>query len=733
MRSAGLTSSTGNRPSPPLTVVSKPTTKRQGSLSDLTSPLTDHQLITATALDVLEERLAKGEKLLKEARSRPNTLDRKSLAQEIGLPGTWLFVPFKKRLDALVEKYGLTSRGLERYSFEEFRMAALKRRAEQISKISVAEREKVLRGLDAAFDWAASLSPGASARKTLAIAALAVSGGSAVASKDSAGHLSWARNLFQNWLKNSDLPKDPAALLSVGLARLGMRVHQAARKSSLTTACLKEILNGQRRPRTTQYRKINSLEQLLGLPEGAAVKGYLRLPPEAADKTDGDVANIDYRLHDLPEAGEREFADFIHFRTSKVVPRGMKRYKVKPRPATFKMMRDMFATFYGFCTTPLNSEFQIDPMDVGMALLLFPDLVHASWEFVVERTKKSPTTWGVDWLRKWMRLLDPVTGFITQSPGLADRLVPVRDVRGKFLVSPEDIARVKADWRGACAIAREEFAALRKSQSEGAEPGEDQLAGIEEILKRPNPFDAFRMLCQGLRHQFLRAKRDFDGAAVVRNVIIAGLLTQCAFRGFTVEQLNLDHLVRDPKTGRWWMRVPRELFKNPEGPYFRIGRSKHFHPLYECELLNKHGLYSAISAYLGWARALILKNDKGYKTDALIVTEPRARRGLRGRSNHQEPGRVTHDYLAKLSHQITAEHVGYNEKTGKGIKGVKSFSTHRFRAILATGIMKRSKGTNPKAEAAAAIHDSENTVEIYTRFLPQDRAKSIKQTKNRSY
>lgn len=733
MRTATSTASIISRQSPSWLVVQKPSPKCQETLRGLTLPLTDLQQITATALDVLEERLANGEKLLKEARSRPNVLDFKSLAQEIGLPGTWVFKHFKKRIAALVKKYGLSSRGLERYSFEDFRAAALIKRAEQLaSRCPIARREKTLQDLNAAFDWAASLVPSASARKTLAVAGLAASISSKAPDTVFVEHLAWARDVFQGWLVNRNLPADPATLLSVGLCRLGIPVHFAARRSGLTTICLGEIIDGRRRPLTTQYRKIGVLEKFLDLPEGAAVEGFRRMPADEVEIVDPS-ADVDYRLHDLPEEAEREWNDYVRFRTSPVVPRGMKRHKTILAPTTLKMMRDMFASLYGFCTTPLNREFRIDPMNVGMALLLFPDLVHASWDFVLARTGKPPTRWNVDWVRKWMRLIDADLGFVTQSPSLADRLVPIRDVRGRYLVSPKDIARVKADWPGACAEARKEYAALRESQSDAVELAEDPLAEIEEILKLPNPLDAFRMLCQGVRQKFQRAKRDAVGAAAVRSVVLTGLLTQCAFRGFTIEQLNIEHLVRNPDTGRWWMRVPRQLFKNKNGPFFQIGQTRSFIPFYERELLDKHGLYEAIDAYLDWARARILKNQKGYETDALFVTTPRARRGLRARSNHDEPGRINHDYLAILVHELTAEHVGWNAKTGTGIKGIVSFPTHRFRAILATGIMKCSKGRRPKREAADAIHDSENTVEIYLRFLPRDSADDVTRTMDESY
>jgi hypothetical protein len=588
---------------------------------------------------------------------------------------------------------------------------------------AVADREATLRNLDAAIDLAASWAPAASARNTFAIAAL-LAPLRAPAALDS---LAWGRGVFQAWLKNIDLPDDPVAMLHLGLGRMGIAAKEAAVKSDLTNRVMRSLLDGSRRPLTTQYRKVGMLEKLTGLPEGSVVDAYRRLPTES-DAAVKKGVDGEYRLHDWPEAAESEWADFVKLRTSLVVPGKMKRLPILLKPATLRMHRTMLKSFYGYLSTPLNPDFRIDPMDVGMGLLLFPELVRKNLEFVVARTGKAPTYWTVDWVRKWIRMLDPETGFISQSPHIADRLVTIMDNQGNHLISSDDVAEAKADWTAACAKARENYRGLLKSQSAASEWGEDELADIEAILKLPNPLVAFRMLCKGVRRAFRPDKRDFDGAEAVRDVLVVGLLTQCAFRGFTMEQLDLGHLVRDRKTGRWWMRVPRKLFKNANGPFFRSGKSKTFRPLYEKKLQDKHGLYDAIDAYLAWARSVIMQNKKGYKTNSLIVTKPKLRRGVRRRANPLESGRLDRDHLAKMMTELTARHVGYDEKSGRGIEGVKGFPTHRFRAILATGVMKRSKGTHPKAEAADAIHDSEETVEKYVRFMPSDRAASLDRT-----
>ena len=48
-------------------------------------------------------------------------------------------------------------------------------------------------------------------------------------------------------------------------------------------------------------------------------------------------------------------------------------------------------------------------------------------------------------------------------PQLADRLVPVIGRDGNIIISEADIAKVRGDWKAACAAAREKYTAMKKS------------------------------------------------------------------------------------------------------------------------------------------------------------------------------------------------------------------------------------------------------------------------------
>jgi hypothetical protein len=693
---------------------------------------------------VLQASLEKGDGVLPESHNRTGRLCYASLADQWGVTRDWLFRNFRERLASLVDKHGLTRQPPDRYSFLHFRVAALDHRALQLAAgcAPVARRETALRDLDAAFDWAASVAPGLSAKKTLAAALVATAAcGTSLAAI--AADLTWAKECLDRWIANEDLPADPAAVIRFGIDRAGLRAVDAARACGLTHRVVLSLLGGEPAV-TTQYRKLRALEKLVGLRAGSIEEAY-----RAREGGDGAVvlaanggavapevwrSRAGYRLLDWPDAAEAEFRRWQDFRTGAVVPYGMDRPPRLLAANTVKMMRSYLETLYGTWSAHFNPLFRIDPTDVGLALLLFPRLVHCRLQIAQQRNalaNDDDTTllscWEVDILRFLRQLFDEADGFILQSPELGERLVPVVGRDGHYIVSPEDIARVRADWNGACARARDEYVRMKRSHSRSVDRHRDPLAAVEAILELPNPLTAFRMLCGGVRRKFLRAAPDFEGALAVRNVVVVGIMTQSAPRGATVERLDLAHLVRDRDTGAWLLRIPRAFFKNSQGPYFRLGR-KEFRPFYERELEDKHGLYAAIEAYLDWARELLLRNEQGYRTNALLVTRPLVVPAVRPRRAVVEPGRMTTRALKKLLKQLTAEHVGFDPATGKGIKGVTSFGTHNFRAILATGVLKRSRSRHAKLDAADAIHDGEEMVERYLRFVPGDRASSLKRT-----
>jgi integrase len=286
---------------------------------------------------------------------------------------------------------------------------------------------------------------------------------------------------------------------------------------------------------------------------------------------------------------------------------------------------------FGSWTTPLNPKLCMDPDDVTLALLVFPRMFHERLVFALARDAAAKgvdegalTKFEVDQIRWVKSLLDPETGWLTQMPQLAERLVPVTARDGEVLVSEADIARVRADWKAACAHARQEYAAMKASNLKHVKRSRDPHATVRPILLLANPLSALAMLCRGL-------ERDMVGldpeplAYAARDAFIVGMLAQTGFRKGTVEAMDLDDIRFDETRGKWCLRVPAHRFKNGKsGPYFGTGYGRRHH--YERDLLDSYGLYDAIDHYLKTGRGLILGEGR---TRALFVVHPVERIGVR--------------------------------------------------------------------------------------------------------
>lgn len=552
-----------------------------------------------------------------------------------------------------------------------------------------------------------------------------------------------ALTCFENWRANRDLPASGSDMLTFAVARTGRSANSIASEAGVTQPTLCNWMH-KTKPTRMLLPVLDAVGAVVGLPENAlreAFKGHL--PPDRRARMFGSSQygkatqwrqKFPYVLKEWPERLQSEFDGWKEFRTAPLAPFGMERPRKLLKRKTVLMAKTYLSMVFGTWTTDLNSRFCMDPGHLSCAYLVFPQLIHARLEFILERSRLANgtetqflTAWEVDQLRFLRSLFDAGTGWLSQMPELADRLAPVYGRDGKVIVSPAEVERVKSDWTAACARAREQYVALKKNHVKFVQRGRDPHADVLAILEMSNPLDAFAMLCGGLQDEIAKAGEEhhFNGASSRRDAVLAGILCQTALRLGTISALNLRHLVWDIRTSSWHLRIERQLFKNPEGPYFGHEAHNNVRPYYERRLMDKFGLYDAIRDYLGWARAYLLK---GVQTEALFASGQLPRRSTTETQCDAEPGRAADNWLRKTIHRLTGTHVGYNAETGRGIKGIVSFPCHAFRHILATGILKTSRHPNPRQQAADAIHDSIRTVEAYLRYLPKDREADLMET-----
>lgn len=586
---------------------------------------------------------------------------------------------------------------------------------------------------------------------------------------------------------NGGLPLDVADMIQFAMDRAGVKDADVVRALGFRREYIWGLRTGTKAPPLWAFEDHTKLERYLNLPKGEILvrarrkrrgigavpldlfppefrgrKNWIRfemlkhLTPEDLVEDDAERHANMRRIADTLEAsqsqynrvlkkqsaisyrwGEAEWEHFdaraewdafVNFRTADILPYGMRRSDRRPREKSFVIYQDYFSALFGTWTAEKNPVFTMDPHDASFAYLVFPRLFHIRLEVASGWSKQCggaglvPVA-DIQRLNEIRALLDPSTGWLTQSPHLAEKLKPITGKQGEVIVSQAQIDTAKANWRDACNDARAEYGEIRKSYRKHCKRRRDPHEQVLAILKLENPLSAFQMLCSGLQREPVEP-RSYGHACLIRDQVLIGILTQCAFRRETLSRLDLNHLEFDDKQGEWFIRGPRHVFKNEIGPYF-VSPNGEVRD-YERRLMDRHGLYAAIQSYLGWAREVVLA---GGETNALLVSAPRRKRKSRGLSRQIESGRFLGGSIRSLVYRLTARHVGYKPKTGQGIQGITRFPPHAFRHILATGVLKASTASNPWQEAADAIHDGEDVVrKNYARYVPRDREQQLMKT-----
>lgn len=699
---------------------------------------------TTAALDAFEEHLKAGGKV--EANpDQPKVPYWKAIATELKVSAALLsakHLPYRKRILALAATYGLEPAPAEPtpMPFADFAVIAVAHRDRELEGQGAEAGASDLAAFSAVMEEIASeCDPALDARDVLVSVVTAadakLAGKSAVFFKEASRALGY----LGHWDANEDLPRNPAHLLRYALARSGLSQSKVAKMAGVNQGTLSNWFTGKRGPVEAHFARVNLVESAMDLPIDSATTRFsawrrqIRPSPIYGSTDYGKAAQWriqhPYCMHVWSERQEAEFAAFCEFRNAPLNPFGMKRPKGRLGAKTIQMQRDWLASVYGSWTTALH-RLQMAGGDMTMALFVFPRMLRERLEFALARDAAAKgaeegalTKFEIDQIRWVKSLLDPETGWLTQMPDLAERLVPVTKVDGTVIVSDADIARVRADWTGACAAARTAYADMKASNLQHVKVSRDPHEAVRPILLMDNPLSALATLCRGL-------ERDMAGldpvplAYASRDAFIIGMLAQVGFRKGTVEAMELDDIFYDETKGKWCLRVPAKRFKNGKsGPYFGKGFGRRHH--YERDLMDSHGLYAAIEGYLKAGRRLILGDCE---TSALFVVSPYERCGLRKQQySWCEKGRMTTAYLGRLVHGITGKYLRYDAETGAGIPGITSFPGHAIRHILATGVLKQAANdpqlgrADPWYLAADAIQDGVRTVEIYVQYLPRDR------------
>lgn len=419
-----------------------------------------------------------------------------------------------------------------------------------------------------------------------------------------------------------------------------------------------------------------------------------------------------------PPELQREMTALIRFKSSTLTEIGYQRSGVWGNETAAQRGEHLALLFGALAASPSGEVkgFGADVEHLSFAHLVFPSV----WDWYVqwrERRRGFFTGWEAEMLLLAAALTREKTGWIRQSPALADRLVPLDG-----LVSADDVDTARDDWEGACE--RLKVHALQRAREIGrvARIHRDPFEPLLPILEAASPVGEYRKITEEILRRMPDERRYPRAAAEsVRSLLMIRLGLHLGLRQKNLRQMLLCPRERTPTTERelerlkcgemrwserdegWEVFVPCAAFKNAGSAYFS---KKPFRLL----LPNLGDLYLYLEAYIARHRAVLLA---GALDPGTLFVKTRKRTSTSAAYNQ-----TTFYEAWRLIIQRYGIH---NPYTGRGaIPGLLPHGPHSVRDVLATHVLKT---TGSYEQASYAIQDTPATVQAhYGRFLPQDKA-----------
>ena len=149
---------------------------------------------------------------------------------------------------------------------------------------------------------------------------------------------------------------------------------------------------------------------------------------------------------DAPPQLAQEMEELLRFKTSTLTAFGYQRNGVWGEETASQKVEHLGLMFGALAAAPTGAihGFGVPLKSLTFGLLVFPIV----WDWYIqwrERRRGFYTAWEVDMLQVAVALTRAETGWLRQSPQIADRIAPIPS-----LITEHDIAAVRADWGGAC-------------------------------------------------------------------------------------------------------------------------------------------------------------------------------------------------------------------------------------------------------------------------------------------
>jgi integrase len=364
--------------------------------------------------------------------------------------------------------------------------------------------------------------------------------------------------------------------------------------------------------------------------------------------------------------------------------------------------------------------------DLTFGMLAFPQI----WDWYLNwrlRRRGFFTTWEVDMLRLGMALCRRQTGWLSQSPDLANHLCSGGPI------SDDDIERARLDWQATCDQLWDYARSRVKEVARVARVHRDPFEPILPILESSSPVAAYRLITEEIDRRTPDARRyPVAAAEAVRSFLMLRLGLHLGVRQRNLRQLMLcrpgepQRTERELETlrrgelrwiehsGQWEVFIPSIAFKN--------GRSSFFgNRPFRLILPDVAGLYEHLEDYVQSHRDRLLKGRSDPGT--LFV------KTVKGKTKDASYEGTTFYEAWRLAVQ---RYGIWNPYTRRGaIAGLLPHGPHSVRDVLATHLLKQ---TGSYEQASYAIQDTPETVaKHYARFLPQDKAALAADILNRAW
>jgi hypothetical protein len=375
--------------------------------------------------------------------------------------------------------------------------------------------------------------------------------------------------------------------------------------------------------------------------------------------------------------------------------------------STRKFVRRDIAKILGFATGERAGGHRIAPEDATLAIVANRDLVHAAFNFRIDRKEKAKrgrtaTECDANSFGRWANQFGD-DGWIRQSS----------EIRAEL-----GFAKRMEEWHVFCDALESAYAKDAKRTRKGATSTRPRRDLVKSALRLKEPESATKLLLEGLEADLAEEDDKRARAEIRQDIVYVHLQRKAPARPFTTVQLEYradgsGHINLDGR--RVVMDVPKELYKNEDSPALEND--------FQCELEDVWGFREHFRKFVEEDRFELLDIDSPY----LFNFSP---------SNLQYAVEATDDELrfeplaAALLHRvkkISRRHLRWNPAAGTGIEGVDYLTPTSFRHIGATSAIKRSG--DPQQAADLLADTVEVTAEYYAEWLVSDRAHALSATK----